>query len=126
MIPRALHVVNEGLAFLLELGALFALGRWGFHTGSGVVVHVLLGLGAPLLAAVAWGLFAAPKARVVVPLAGVLIVKFLVFGAATAGLYAVGRHGIAIAFGAVAAVNMVIATLDRRALMHQRWTTTTP
>jgi len=122
VIPRALHFVNEGLAFLLELGALIALGWWGFHTGSGVAVHVLLGLGAPLLAAVAWGLFAAPKARVVVPLAGVLVVKFLVFGAATAGLYAVGRHGLAFAFGSVAAVNTIIATFDRRALMHQRRT----
>lgn len=120
MIPQPLHIVNEGLAFLLEVAALAALCWWGFSTGSGAVTHLLLGVGAPLLAAVLWGTFAAPKARVRLPLAGVLVVKFLVFAAATLALWALGRHTLSTVFGVVTLVNTAVATVDRRALMHQR------
>ncbi len=119
MIPQPLHVVNEGLAFLIEVAALAALCWWGFSTGSGAVTHLLLGIGAPLVAAVLWGMFAAPKARIPVPLAGALLVKFLVFAAATIALWAIGRHTLSTVFGVVASVNTVVATVDRRALMHQ-------
>jgi hypothetical protein len=47
-----------------------------------------LGIGAPLPAAVVWGMFAAPRAKFGVPLAGVVAVKALVFGAATVTPYA--------------------------------------
>lgn len=120
MIPRQLHAVNEGLAFLLELAAFGILAWWGFSTGSGVAVHLLLGLGTPAVAMVLWGLVAAPKARFRVPLAGVLLLKAAVFGGATACLAVLGHGGWAIAFGVVALVNTVLATVDRNALFHSR------
>ncbi|MGX4694866.1 hypothetical protein [Streptomyces sp. JNUCC 63] len=43
----------------------------------------------------------------------------LVFGAAVAALYGIGRHGWATIFAVVIAVNTVLATLDRHALTHQ-------
>ena len=55
------------LRFLLELCALGALGYWGFKTGGGALAKVGLGLGVPLVAAVVWGTFVAPKALVKVP-----------------------------------------------------------
>lgn len=118
MLPKPLHVVNEGLAFLLELLALVLLAVWGFRTGSNVAVHVLLGLGAPALMVLVWGAFAAPRARFQVPLAGVLAVKAVVFGAATAAGYAAGWHAFAIAFGVVAALNTVVAAFDRESLKN--------
>ena len=51
-----------GVRFGLELAALVALGYWGFTTG-GTLTRIVLGLGAPLLAAVLWGLFVSPKAK---------------------------------------------------------------
>ncbi len=105
---KALYVLNEGLAFLVELAALGALAWWGARTGGWP-----LGVGAPLVAAVLWGLFAAPKARVRLPLPGVLAVKALVFVSAALGLYAIGRHGLAIGFGLVALVNTALATWER-------------
>jgi hypothetical protein len=48
------------VAFLLELAVLAAVGYFGFHQ-SGALAW-LLGLGLPLLFAVLWGVFAAPKA----------------------------------------------------------------
>ncbi|GAA0340823.1 YrdB family protein [Actinoallomurus spadix] len=120
MIPRPLHVVNEGLAFLLELCALALLAWWGADAGGGVVLSVLLAVALPLVAAVVWGLFAAPRARIRLPLAGVLVVKVLVFGAAVAALYAL-RHGrAALVCAVIVIVNLVIATIDREAHVRNR------
>jgi hypothetical protein len=115
VIPRPLHLVNEGAAFLIELLALAALAWWGAETGSGLFVHLLLGIGAPLVAAVVWGLFASPKARVKLPLAGVLAVKGLVFAVTLICVDLIGHRTLAVLFGVIAAANLVIATLDRDA-----------
>jgi hypothetical protein len=118
-LPPGVHAVNEGLAFLLELLALGGLAWWGADTGRGLAAKILLGAGAPIAAAVLWGLFAAPRARFQVPLAAVLAVKVIVFGLAAVAGYAIGRHGLAIAFAIVVVVNTVLATVDRDALKNQ-------
>jgi hypothetical protein len=110
-----MHVANEGCAFLLELAALAILAWWGATRGTNMISAVLLGGGAPLAAAVVWGLFAAPRARVRLPMAGVLAVKALVFASATAALFVLGRRGLAIGFAAVALTNAAIAAFDRDA-----------
>jgi hypothetical protein len=115
-LPPGLHAANEGLAFLLEVLALGGLAWWGADTGSGLAAKILLGAGAPVLAAVAWGLFAAPRARFQVPLAAVLVVKVIVFGLAAVAVATIGRHGIAIAFAVVVVINTALATVDRDAL----------
>ncbi|WP_328940848.1 YrdB family protein [Streptomyces sp. NBC_00250] len=114
-LPMPLYVLNEGLAFLLELAALALLAWWGWESVEAWAPRLLLAVAAPAAAAVLWGLFAAPKARVRLPVAGVLAVKALVFGAAAAALYALGRHGGAVVFAVVALVNTALATVDRRA-----------
>jgi hypothetical protein len=106
---------NEALAFLLELAALAALGYWGFRVGPNLPARIVLGVGAVALAVVVWGLFAAPRARFKLPVVGVLAVKVLVFGSATAALYAAGRHVLAIVFATAAAVNTVVVTFVRNA-----------
>ncbi|MFC1409784.1 YrdB family protein [Streptacidiphilus sp. N1-12] len=120
MIPKPLHLVNEGLAFLLELLAFAALAWWGFETGGNLLVHLVLGIGAPAAAIVLWGLIAAPKARWQVPLPGVLLLKAAVFAGAALCLDAVGHPALAWVFAAVALVNTAVATVDRNALMHER------
>jgi hypothetical protein len=110
-----LHVLNEGLAFLLELAALAALAWWGFTTGGNVIVHIVLGLGTPVAAMVLWGMFAAPRARFKVALPFVLLVKAVVFGAGALALYGAGHPALAVAFAVVALLNTALATLDRDA-----------
>jgi hypothetical protein len=112
-VRTGLRWANDVLAFLLELAALAALGYWGFHVGRGVPAKILLGIGAPVLAAVVWGLFAAPRARFTLPLAGVLAVKVLVFGSATVALYTTGRHTLAVTFAIIVTINTILATLMR-------------
>ena len=86
VLPPALHWANEGLAFLVELAALGAVAWWGARTGSSLIASVLMGVGAPLGAAVVWSAFAAPKARIRLPMAGVIAVKAVLFAAATAAI----------------------------------------
>jgi hypothetical protein len=52
---------NDGLRFALEIALLFSVAYWGFAEQTGAVQWVL-GFGAPLLVAVVWGRFIAPKA----------------------------------------------------------------
>ena len=107
MIGQAFHWANLTVAFLLEVCALAALCYWGVRTGGGPVTKTALGLGTPLFAAVLWGLFAAPRALVSVPLVG-LGVKLIVFGSAVAALYTTGHRGLAIAFAVLVVVNSVL------------------
>ncbi|WP_406252455.1 YrdB family protein [Streptomyces atratus] len=110
----AWFMANELLAFVVELAALGALAWWGFATGGGVVARVLLGVGAPAVAAVAWGMFAAPRARFRPPLVGVLLVKAVVLGCGAYAVHAVGHSGAAVVFGVVVFVNTGLAETFRR------------
>jgi hypothetical protein len=96
---------NLLLRFLLELGALGALGYWGFHTAHGPAAKLALGIGAPLLAAALWGVFVSPRAAVPLPTAPWLLAQAVVFGAAVAGLLASGHPSLAWAFGLAVAAN---------------------
>ena len=102
---------NLALRFLLELCALAALAYWGFRTGEGTIARWTLGIGAPLLAAIVWGTFVAPKATVVVSSPVRFGLELLVFGAAVAALFAAGRPGLAIALGVVYAINRVLVAV---------------
>jgi hypothetical protein len=98
-------IVIESLAllvrFLLELAALAAVGYWGFKTGDSALMQWVLGLGAPLLVAVVWGTFIAPKATVEVPKGVWIGLQVLVFGAAALALAAIAPEQLAAIFLAV-------------------------
>jgi hypothetical protein len=93
--------------FGLELAALVALGYWGFDTGDGTLTKILLGLGAPLVAAVLWGLFVSPKARFRSPVLKAVF-ELVVFGAAVLALVGAEQTGFAIAFAVVAILDSVL------------------
>jgi Protein of unknown function (DUF2568) len=96
------------VAFASELAALAALGHWGWVTGSGAV-RLLLAIGAPAVAGVLWGVFAAPTAPVQV-LAVTVLVKVLVFGSAVAALAATGHPRLALVLAAAAAASALLST----------------
>lgn len=99
---------NLALRFVLELCALGALGYWGFETGSGAIMKLGFGIGAPLVAAVVWGTFLSPKAPVALPGILVFILQVLVFGAALAGLVATGHRTLALVFGVIIVGNALL------------------
>ncbi|MER7752420.1 YrdB family protein [Kitasatospora sp. NPDC097643] len=104
-----LTVVNGGLAFALELGLLAALCYWGFKTGSSTLTRILLGIGAPALAATAWGLFLAaggPKFRL--PLAAEIVLKLAVLATGALALHAAGRPTLGTVFAVLAVVSVAV------------------
>jgi Protein of unknown function (DUF2568) len=94
-----LKPLNLGLRFVLELCMLVAFGVWGFSE------NIVLGIAAPLAAAVVWGLWIAPKAsrRLLDPVR--LVVELVLFGAAGAALAAADHRLAAAVFLAAVIVS---------------------
>jgi hypothetical protein len=107
---EAIKLANLALRFLLELCALAALGYWGFKTGTSLIAKIGLGLGAPLLGAIVWGMFVSPRATVPVPSFLRLVIELGVFGLAAAALYSAGRPNLAWV--------LALAYVINRALMY--------
>jgi hypothetical protein len=80
------------LVFLDELLVMAGLGAYGWSTSARWLLVWLL----PLLGMLAWFFFASPKARFGSPV-GRPVVKVLVFGLASLGLWAAGHHSLAVA-----------------------------
>ena len=112
----SLKSANLALRFLLELCALTALAVWGFQTGEGLLMKIVLGIGIPLLGALAWGTFRVPNdpGRAPVPVPGPfrLVLEVVIFGLATASLAAAGHPSLALVFGLAVVIN--------NALMYDR------
>ena len=106
--PSRLRSVNLAVRLLCELGLLVALAVWGFHVGSGLAGDLVLGLGAPLLAAVVWGLWVAPASRRRLADPARLLVEVLLFAAGVVALAVAGFPLVAVGFAAVVAVNIIL------------------
>ncbi|MEY9939695.1 YrdB family protein [Streptacidiphilus sp. MAP5-3] len=119
MLAKPLHLVNAALAFAVELVALGALLWWGFHTGTGLALHLLLGLGAPVLTAWLWGMFLAPRASHPLPVGVASAAKLTVFVAAAVAAYAVGAHAFAVVYTVVAVLNTAYVTANREAITRR-------
>lgn len=105
---ETLKLINAGLAFFLELAMLTALGYWGFYGDKSISVKWMLGISLPLLAAVVWGLFLAPKAAYRLnSTSGNLLSLFLFLLAATALIYT-RQPMLAIIFALTAVVNRAL------------------
>lgn len=104
----AIKSLNLGIRFLLELCVLAAVGYWGFKTGSGWFLKILLGIGAPLLIAVLWGALGAPKAPYHLIGLGLLALEVVVFGSGVAALFATKHDALAWGFAAILVINRVL------------------
>jgi hypothetical protein len=87
---------------------LAALAYWGFSTGDSALVHVLLGVGVPVLAAIIWGIFLSPRASVQLPEPLKLALEILAFAVATVALYSTGRIAEALALAVLYLVNRIL------------------
>ncbi len=105
---NVLKSINLGVRFLLELCMLVAVGYWGFKTGSGWLLKIALGIGAPLSIAVIWGIFVAPKAAY--PLHGfvLLALEAVLFGSGVAALYATENYSLAWGFAVIVIINRIL------------------
>jgi hypothetical protein len=100
--------------FLCELALLAALAYWGLSVGNGVTAW-LLGIGAPLLAAIVWGALVAPKARWPQPLQVRLVIELLLFAAAAGALAVAGQPVLALILaGAALATSLLNAAQEHQ------------
>lgn len=110
----ALKSINLAVRFLLELCVLAAVGYWGFKTNSSWFLKTLLGIGAPLLIAVIWGMFGAPKAANHLTGFSLLALELIVFGSGVAALYATKNYSLAWVFTAIVIVNRTLMFVWRQ------------
>jgi hypothetical protein len=103
-----LKVLNLVVRFLLELCMLAAVGYWGFKTQSGWGMKIILGIGLPVLIAVIWGLFVAPKARYPLSRISRLVLELVLFGSGAVALFASGKPE----FGWAYTVTLVVSEIS--------------
>jgi hypothetical protein len=97
-----MKAVQLALRFVLEVCALAALGYSGWHIARPVWLRLLVAVALPLVAAIVWGRWVAPKASHPVSDPLRLIPEWVVFGGAAVAL-AVIDHLLLAALLAVAA-----------------------
>lgn len=103
--------INLAVRFLLELCMLAAVGYWGFKTQSGWGMKLMLGIGLPVLIAVVWGLFVAPRA--IYPLSGIphLVLALILLGSGVVALFASGNPTLGWVYALILVVNQVLLIL---------------
>lgn len=98
--------VNLTLSFLMELVAVAVFGVWGFQITENGLLRVILGLGAPLLMIVVWGLWMAPRSTRRLQDPAHLVVELVIFGLAVLALFSLNRADLALVMAAAAVINI--------------------
>lgn len=101
--------LNLTLSFLLELVALVIFGAWGFTIGESTLIKILLGIGTPLLMIVFWGVYMAPKSARRLQDPWHLLFEIVIFGATGLALLSIERTDLAIVWGIVVVVNLLLS-----------------
>jgi hypothetical protein len=104
-------LINAGLAFLLELAMLAAFGYWGFYGDKSLLTKWLLGIGLPVLTAVIWGMWLAPRAANRLGNVSGNLLSLILFLCGAAALYYTGHPLWAIIFAVTAILNRVLILL---------------
>jgi hypothetical protein len=107
---NVLKMLNLAVRFLLELCMLAAVGYWGFKTHSVWWMKIVFGIGLPVLIAVLWGIFLAPKASH--PLRGIsfLALEMFLFASGALALFASGKSALGWVYTIVLLVNKILLT----------------
>ncbi len=101
---------NTGLRGLMELGIVIALGYWGFKTGDGTIVKILLSVGAPVIGFGFWGLVDFRNAGLLAELLR-LIQELVISGLAAIASYFAGSQSMGWALGLISIVHHILVYL---------------
>ena len=101
---RAFHLA---LRFVLEMCALAALAYGGWQVPGPAWLRVLAAVGLPVVAAVGWGRWVAPKASHPIPDPLRLVPEWFVFGGASLALLVTGHPVLGGSLAVLAAGNRV-------------------
>jgi hypothetical protein len=106
-------LANQGLAFILEIISLWALGSWGFRLQSPRFMGFVLGIGVPVIFAIGWGIWAAPKSPRRLKGKNLFIFKTAAYTMATFALLESDQVRTSILFGFLGAVNLYLNFISR-------------
>ena len=109
-----MHAVNLVLRFVLELCALAALAWGGWHVDADTWIKVVMAVLLPVLGALVWGRWVAPRAARPLPDPLKLAPEWVVFGGATLALLLTGQVVLAVVFAVLAAANRFVLSRTRR------------
>jgi len=104
----ALKMLNLAVVFLLELCMLVAVGYWGFKTQNSWLMKILFGIGLPVLIAVLWGTFLAPKATRPLRGASFLTLELILFSTGAFALFASGKPTLGWTYIIVLTINKIL------------------
>jgi hypothetical protein len=93
--------------------ALLAFGYWGFVTGEGAMKWGLA-VGLPVLVAIVWAVFVAPKAAARLPRLAKLVLGLVILEAAAVALAAAGQPGLATWLAIVVLANAALILIWRQ------------
>jgi Protein of unknown function (DUF2568) len=99
-----MRVFSLALKFLLELAAFAAFAYWGAG------VSIVLAIGAPALAIVLWGVFAAPRSERRLPMPARIVFETGVFLLAVVALLAAGELVAGIVLAVLVAISTALLT----------------
>ena len=108
---NALKGINLGVRFLLELCMLAAVGYWGFKTHSSWPMKILFGIGLPVLLAVIWGYFMAPRSMHRLSGIPFTVMDFILLGSGAVALYASGQPTLAWVYAIVLVISEILRLL---------------
>lgn len=108
MSERSMRDLNLVLRFVLELLVLLALFLWGVSASTMLPLQILLGIGAPALAMLIWGMFVSPRAARRLPDPQRAVVEVVIFGAGVLALLATGRLLPGLLLAAAAALSLFL------------------
>jgi hypothetical protein len=106
--------INLALSFLLELCMLAAFAYWAFMAGDGFLAMIMLGIGVPLLVAVVWGVWLAPKSTRKLGEPYNFIVKVVLIALSIIALFVAGQTMLAIIFAVVLVINRILLLVWRQ------------
>ncbi|QJW91049.1 YrdB family protein [Spirosoma taeanense] len=104
-----IKLINQVLAFSLELCMLYMLGAFGYQTGRSIGWKYALAIGLPLIAIVLWGYFAAPKSDHRLPFPYLTVFKLAMFSTTAFLWFKAGHQTPAGIFMAFVLLSEVIA-----------------
>jgi hypothetical protein len=107
-------MANLALRFVLELAALAGLAYGSVKLAEGTVAELVLGVGAPLLAGVVWGLFVAPRSTFDAPLVVRLLAEAAVMVSAGVLLIVAGSVALGVVLLVLWALNKVALAVTGR------------
>jgi Protein of unknown function (DUF2568) len=116
--PAWRQALTLALRVLTEAGIVGAFAWWGYQTGAGTGMKILLAVGAPALGFGFWGAVDFRQAgRLAEPLR--LLQELAISALAAAALYAAGQHLLGWALGLVSVVyHALVYLLGGRLLQH--------